>query len=421
MRTKKMYFCYNGADLTELHRLYGGKQYYSSRSGASGAGYFLPQENDLLHVPGGYRAHITHLSEAWPAEMFGLNVMVPVEGVGYNSPAVIRKNKIIYFLNNPEDVFEALLGNLPNGNDRFHLVEYRYLSRNGEIEKFSIPWNGGYSYDRNNRPANLPYSFEEFASLMGVVPSDIYPAETLEESVYFIEGKMHLKKTEIGLARIGYFGLPVEKIEGELFPQEGPRNFYSGWATQGFGSYQFAWKRVSNGEKVYAVIQAVPGQLNEKYSLLGDKAMEYEFLCENVLEWFSQPVEYWVEKMEGELTKKIRSEFLNSARWDESQQIAKVRELLTANPEAIFMIEDSLVVGNCRPGTESWMESFGIKEPMTSQQFLDHKRFEDMLQNSRFRAVILKKLFLDEEEEKNQIGHSIRRRISKPGPEREID
>ena len=392
MRAKKIYFCLNSKDREELHRIYGGKQYYWSRSGASGAGFLTPKENDLLEVTGHYRAGITHLSEAYPTEMFGVNIMFSVEGIDlYKSPVVAEKNGIIYLLNE-EQAVSALMGGLPE--EYRHEISYKYLTRNGEVRNFNIPWVGDGAFNsRNNRPCYLPYTFEEFAQTMGAVPNDIYSAEVLKEEVSFIERKLYLAKTEAGLARIGHFGLPVEKIDGELFPQDSPRSLF-GWSTQGFGPYQVAWKRVSDGgNKIYAIIQVIPGQLSEKYSLLGDTPMEYELLVENVLGWFSKPVTEWVEEMKSELLRKIRTEFLNSARWDKGLQKEKVRELLEANPETLFEVGDSLAVGNCRPGTESWMKDFGLTEPVTGKQLLEHQKFEDMLKNSRFRAVVINKLY----------------------------
>lgn len=392
MKAKKVYFCYKAEDIKELHHLYGGTKYYSSRSGASGAGYFLPGEDDLLCINGNYRANITHLSEAWPAEMFGLKVMFPTEGILRKSPVVVSKDGILYFLNEKQAI-DALSGSLPS-EENINIVNYKYLTRNGEIDNFQINWIGDSLCDRRNHPGYIPYTFEEFAQIMGVIPTNIYPAEILNESVSFIQKKMHFQESEIGLARIGYFGLPVELIEGEIFPQENPRNFNSGWNTQGFGPFNFAWKRVGeNGTKVYAIIETTPSKVNEKYSLLGESSMEYELLVENVLEWYNQPIEFWVEKMKNELIKKIRYSFLNSARWDQSQQIQKVRELLENNPEVVFTVEDSLEVGNCRPGTEAWMAGFGIKEPISVKKILKHKNFEEMLKNDRFRVVIINKLF----------------------------
>lgn len=423
MKTKKIYFCYLENDRAEMHGNYGGKQYYSSRSGASGAGFVFA--DDLFKIEGTYRANITYLSEAWPTEIFGVKIMLPTEGLDANHrPAVALLDGVLVFMTSPEEIVSILTGAIP-GED-LKKVSYRYLNHNGEISKFEIGWVGWNCYaPRDGRPHNLPYPFESFVSTMGLVkkvPQEgnlhrmDFPADSDWETVSFwdlpgeiekrpvsifdgykqsfIERKMSLTKSEIGLVRLGSFGLPVEKIDGELFPQDQQRSFRSGWNTQGFGAYHFAYKRVGdNGTKVYAVLEVVPGQVSEKYSVLGESSMEYELLIENVIEWFNHPIEYWVEKMKVELTKKIRSEFLNSTRWDSRRQMAKVRELLMANPEIKFCIQDSLDTGNCEPGTKEWMARFDITEPQTGKQLLEHKKFEEMLGNARFRAVILHKLY----------------------------
>lgn len=421
MRAKKLFFCYKSEDVMALHELYGGKQYYSSRSGASGAGFLLPLENDLMEITGLYRAGITHLTEVWPNVMFGQRIMVPAEGISPGSPAVVEKNSVLFFLTSDEEVIDALMGKLPENN---HEVEYRYLTDTGEVTKFSFQWNGnvGYKYyagGKSHRPL-LGYEFEEYIqALVEWVPEKTVLAS--EDAFSFIEKKMRLKNSKLGKVRTGYFDLPVEKIEGDLFPQDNLRTFSHGWMTQGFGPYKFAYKRVGGGNKVYAMIEAVPAEINDKYSLLDSQPMEYELLVENVLEWFSKPLENWVEEMKGELLRKIRNEFINTSRWSVTEAKAKVQELLQGCASGtVFVIQDSLDTGNCVPGTESFMESYGLTEGMTCQQIFEHKKFEEMLENGRFRAVILSKLFLKEDIEASESENGSEEEVSSVAPRRRV-
>ena len=399
MKTKKMFFLYGRTDREELHNLYGGKQYYSSRSGLSGAGYICPKENTFIEIKGTYRAYVPSLSEAWPAQMFEISHMVPVEGIKRDQPAVVLKNNTLWFLERSEYVIRMLEGKDPfeNADDETytHQVNYKYLNRSGKISEFGINWAGACGFDRNFRPSGIPGCFEAYVQKMGQIPCVKYAEFLHEEEESFLLKKMYLAKTECGLARIGAFGLPVELIEGELFPEDESRILSNGWVTQGFGPFKIGYKRVSNGEKIYAVIEAVPGEIDQKYSVLGNIKMEYELICENVLNWFSEPLSTWVDGMKEQLVKKIKSQYTNVSRWNESEQKKLVQDLLRMNPEVMFTIDDSLKTGNCLPGTQEFMDRNLIKEPISAQSLLDHKRFSIMLENARFRAVVIGKIFAD--------------------------
>lgn len=389
------------SNYTEMHALYGGKQYYSSRSGASGAGFFVPiaEQNDLLKLPG-YRAGITYLSEAWPETVLGTKIMVPVEGIEHY-PAVAEKDGRLFFLTSASQVLLALQGQLPND---FNKVNYKYLNENFEEEIFTVEWAGNMGEERNGSPRGLPYSFEEFVSLFLQLPNNI--AKISEQKIGFIEQKMNLQLTEDGrIVQTGYLGLPKEVVEGELFP-ETPRSWAHNWVTQSFSKYEFVYKRVSSGNKVYAIIQAIPEEINKKYSILGPDYMEYELIVENVAEWFSKPIEEWVEQLKAGLTTKIRNQFVDTSRWSIPQAKNKVRELLQqCSDKTLFVTQDSLDTGNCLPGTENFMQSYGLENGMTCNQILKHKKFEEMIDNGRFRAVIIYKLY-DAEPEENSVVYS---------------
>ena len=409
LNNKKLFFSYNQNDREGLHDLYGGKQYYSSRSGSSGAGFLCPtaEQNDLLEIPGTYRANITYLSEAWPCEIMGTKLMVPVEGITENCPAVVEKNGELFFFSYAWEVIDALLGKFPEARNK---VVYKYLDNEFQLKEFEVLWGGNHMGIQNGKPYHLPYPFEAYVSLLKHMPCTL----EIEELGSFILNKMNLGITENKkLVQKGYFGFPKEVIEGELFPKDNFRSWSHGWVTKGFGPFKFVYKRVSGGSKVYAVLEAVPSEINEKYSVLENTSMEYELLVENVVEWFSKPVEEWVEQMKNELIKKIRSQFLNSARWDQNQQIEKVKQYLSENLDTVLTIEDSLATGNCIPGTESFMNEYSLRKgEMICKDILAHKRLEEMLKNDRFRVVIINKFFKEEDiESENLPGQRTRPRM----------
>jgi hypothetical protein len=122
--------------------------------------------------------------------------------------------------------------------------------------------------------------------------------------------------------------------------------------------------------------------------------MEYEQNF-SIFEWFSRPVEEQIADMRNSLFIKVKNEHLNTVRWGIDQQISKTIEMLEQNPEVQLFIQDSVDSGNCVPGTENFMDQFSLKDGMTCKEILEHKRFGDMLQNGRFRAVVLNKFIVN--------------------------
>lgn len=122
--------------------------------------------------------------------------------------------------------------------------------------------------------------------------------------------------------------------------------------------------------------------------------MEYEQLVEEV-EYFRKPEIWHVKVLQGLQYKldedRAYKEHLVQQKLDEEKELKKVQTVLEETPEQIWTLEDSRAAGNCDPGTTRFMEAFGLREPMTSREILEHRHFSRMLQDVNFRRVILRK------------------------------
>ncbi|GHV27642.1 hypothetical protein FACS1894176_09730 [Bacteroidia bacterium] len=59
------------------------------------------------------------------------------------------------------------------------------------------------------------------------------------------------------------------------------------------------------------------------------------------------------------------NKYMNNIRRDTKEEIRALENYLNEHKEEQFFISDSESVGNCIPGTEAFMEKYGIKEGIT--------------------------------------------------------
>lgn len=377
-------------DRVKINEKYNGKLFYLSRSGASGKGHLSPTaaDNDLVQLPV-YRDQITHLSEAYPGEINGVKVMVPmtIKSVGdgwFNSPIVAIVDGVMCFVHETRKLLSFLNGEKP-AEDRVYPWNYKTI--NGTI---SIKWWS----DNANRVSglNLPYKFHEFVSVFfhEKLKTYLWGSGSLEDIQGFIprclKVKLSKKFMSESFCRTGLFGCSVEEISLENWKNrfsDEPFSWESGWVSL----KNFIYKRKDN--KVYAVYECKRNELSSRFN---EELVEYEREF-SIFEWYSRPTEEWISEMKKSTFEKAKGDFINAIRWTVDEQKAKIKELLENNPEVMFVVADSLATGNCLPGTQTFMDQYGVKEPISAQALLEHKKFEEMIENSRFRAVVLKKLF----------------------------
>jgi len=150
------------------------------------------------------------------------------------------------------------------------------------------------------------------------------------------------------------------------------------------------------GNKVYLWYIVKNTDLNLKFSSLYHSVQDYEkVITRDEREKYDK--DYWNSYMREKAYDKSIKDYVNFYRWDTEKQIREVRNYLQNNKDKKFFIEDSLEVGNCLPGTQWFMEKFQLKEWVTWEELLEHPKFERMLQEGRFRSVILNKvsIFID--------------------------
>ena len=246
----------------------------------------------------------------------------------------------------------------------------------------------------------LPYGFWEFINRLlpekiayarNLCEGDVAPDYNPDE--YFHIAKC-LRLDGLGSPtslRYGQFGLPIERID-DLQARFVEGEYFS-WPTGWVSTKNFIYKR--KGDSIYAVYECKANELSSRF---GENFVEYEREF-NIFEFYSKSIKEWVSEMRTSVFEKTKDEFINSLRCSTERQKTKVRELLESNLETMFIVADSLSSGNCVPGTEAFMNQFGIKEPISAQDLLKHKSFDAMVGNSRFRAVVIKKLVLTEKED----------------------
>ena len=69
------------------------------------------------------------------------------------------------------------------------------------------------------------------------------------------------------------------------------------------------------------------------------------------------------------------------------------KAFLIENPKVKLVLKDSYAVGNCEPWTKGFINAFGLDEQwMFAKDLLKHKHLDRMMKESRFRAILLKKV-----------------------------
>ena len=402
LKTNRIFNCFNEEDRAALHEIYGGKQYYYSRSGSSGAGYLQPvmMDNDLVSLPV-YRDAITYLSEAYPQEVNGVIVMYPVERGHNQSPIVIVKNDVIFFTKDVETMARLILSGPEDMLEHnINTWWYEYHKHN----KMSVEWASDYIRgEALSFPSSiLPYNLTSFITLL--LPHKVTQclrhsyrcadSDQEELKIDFIGKKINIGITTDGRAlRLGLFGFVKEEISKEELAARFQEGQYFEWPNHWTTSKNFAFRRY--GEGVCAVYEALPIEFGEKYSVLEGK-MEYEQNF-SIFEWFSASPETHAAGMKKKLFGKIRNEYVHSSRWSAHQKISKVREILAEHPDAQVFIQDSIDSGNCIPGTQEFMRKFSLVDGMTCRELQEHEKFEEILKNTRFLAVILSKFIIEED------------------------
>lgn len=103
-------------------------------------------------------------------------------------------------------------------------------------------------------------------------------------------------------------------------------------------------------------------------------------------------IDYRTSYMRNKAYDKALKSYMNYIRWDTQTQIKEVKNYLQTHEDWQFFITDSTDVGNYIPWTESFMYKYDISEWVSGKELLEHLKFEEMIERSNFRNIILKKV-----------------------------
>lgn len=142
----------------------------------------------------------------------------------------------------------------------------------------------------------------------------------------------------------------------------------------------------------FLVYEKKLSDLHADFNDLPTMYMEYEANIPYEV-YHAFPRTYREQYMKGKLAEKAFNEIYNMNRRDTDKQKEIIKKYLCDNLSQRLVAQDSYTVGNCIPGTEDFMKAYRIPaEGITAHGLLKHPRFEQMLEISSFRAVILKKV-----------------------------
>ena len=356
-------------DTDRIHEMVGGKCYYHSRSGYSGAG-FIEKYGDLTPV-GYYRVDTAYNEFQYPVEIADdISLMLPYAShqkdkwdTLSNYPVVITvgKDTIIYcgFYTNMTSVLTALLSGEeikqePHILKKTFVDTESYLKSSNEVEiKFynlfgwSIyPWEF----------VKLPINYVVY-----------YPNERIH-SIFHISDLQD--GTLVRTTRIGQTLYASSVLKGD--PCENVTEPISGWELAGPNMlyklrenevYIVGWElaEAAYEKKVERIARFIPDSEAAEFKsfvkaqLPSSKYVEYELTVPKLL-FFLNKEKQFANVRKG-IAKKVSSDVFFAAR----QFIADFndKQILEEIPDnLIITLEDSYTSGNCKPGTQAFVDKF---------------------------------------------------------------
>ncbi len=386
--TGRLHAYAHAAAAVVIHSLFGGKNYYRSKSGLSGAG-FIPERLGIVKIQG-YRTDtisapwITPEALASGPEIGGWRIVAPFEygwglGAPENWPIVATRGDGYYFLT-PQEVM-PLLGGLTKDCFSEQSLTARLIKRPGE-EMIQYPmrywvrdpashWRGMRKVLEALNMKSLRFegapepSSNEFWSRLGLHPLP--------------DGRVY--KVTNGICRASYSREQVATVEG--LQAAAPRNvrvlapnvyvqgeFGSGFTAVGlfcFGGEEIDYEVALDETRAMRVIGgATPWGEGE--------------LCDVVAE------------LEAGARRKAEQDRLNRLSREEREReeadIARsLAELASENGDVVVTFADSLAAGNCEPGTSQFRDrAFPGRQEVKLAELIPH------LANGNVRRVVEWKL-----------------------------
>lgn len=437
----------------ELLKDYKGKQYYSSRSGLSGAWYIYAGKSSLVYLPM-MRIDVVHpWSEWWLQEINWLNMAVLTNRGAINEeyPTVIKDCAWV------DLVLLSQKSHLdPNGSWKFlwDVIKSKWENLNNlPIKTFTTEY-----YDENLEKQTLSFTYRTNMDTKDIKFSDmgkwflgIKRWFDVESTWRFIDNTIWIRKYKDKYVRLWTFWLikevfdsyPIQQEEDKLYIDEieiwtgniiertkieiplsndytgniNGREIRNNLAVRKdkrekiFSWYEFEKKckehwidpneiyewfdedQFVESKNIYNLIyEKKLSDINPEYQNLDSVFMEYEEdIPWDIFEKY--PRAYREEYMAGKLADKAYNERSNYNNRPESTQKEIAKVFLMENPEVKLVLQDSYAVGNCEPWTKGFMHAFELDEQwVLAKDLLKHKHLDRMMKESRFRAVLLRKV-----------------------------
>ena len=357
-------------DFDRIHEVCGGRCYYQSRSGCSGAGY-IEHYGDLTRV-GYYRVDTVHNEFQYPVKLTNeVSIMLPYVSHGTGggvtldeNPVVIKvgKSTIIYcdFYRNMKEVLTAVLSGQKLKQEprilKRSFVNTKTSWRKDEEVELKFYNLFGYSF----------YPWEFATELL-----EDYTVECPEERVHSLFRISVCKDgTLVRTARIGQRLYATEVLEND--PCVGVSQAIPGWEFAGTNMlykvrenevYIVGWQlaEAAYKKKMERFVRFIPASEADEFKnfvmghLPDSKYIEFEKTVPKLL-FFLNKEKQFADVRKGIATK-VREDVLVAAK----QFVAAFndKQILEAIPdELIVKIEDSYKAGNCEPGTQAFVSQY---------------------------------------------------------------
>lgn len=368
-------------DRKKLHARYGGKQYYFSNSGLSGAGYLEPDpaENDII-VFGSYQTDaneqkIATVHSFGGHTIFGYAPISAHRGITNGYPFVLTDGEKVIFCPFNE-VRENLLGWDDLDWAEGKKIKVTYFDWDGES------YSPTFTLLNPNRYMGInAVRFVDLRAARECVGHSRF-LSIFEEKVRIVEHENDDRWFHLSFD--GYFDAlwnqDPRQIEGEIA---------SGWYGAGNGFY---WRRGRRG--VQAFMEMERSLIFDGKYVVKDKTSFYVDYEQNFspLEWYSLTTEGWKEYFLSKCLRKARQDYVYAI----TCVGVDTRRLMEQNLEEMICVQDSLDCGNCSPGTNAFISRHGINlnadDCISVKDLLDNEGIEKMLLNFDFQKVIHQKL-----------------------------
>jgi len=403
-----------------LHQIYGGKAYYTSGSGLTGAGYLSVSEidNDLIlwghYMVGGTiptNKKVVGFYQPYPNHEYYNVVREPLYGYAPISAHLGLVPELPFVLSDGNTVAFLREHEIPEGIKNWQKIKKICLKKNLPYVEMEDWWSGGeyIPYDREMTWGFYnPCHFKGINALQFVDLSDAsqrvgkiwkqisgaemdYPftAETLFVAPvrYYANGRENeewVSKNPYGIFD-NRFNFHPRLVDGELGIGK--------WIGDGNG---VIWRR--QGLSVHCFLELSWTEFLEKNPQMDYEGhpswIEFEEFV-SAMDWFSMTREQRHERLGNGISAKIQARLDEKSRQEAYERqiqegLKPFRDVLMEHTELIVTFGDSLSAGNCEPGTQRFCDHFGLdpEMPLTIGQLVELKSFDRMIEMDEFQRVL---------------------------------